>query len=353
MIAFARETLPGRIVFGPDQFLSIDEEAERLGSKRVLLIASGSARQAADRAARLLGARLAGRWAEVRSHVTVDLAERARGECARLGADSIISVGGGASVGVAKAITLRLGLPIIAVPTTYAGSEVTQTWGLTEGSRKSTGRSPAVLPRTVIYDPLLTLGLPAAVSATSGMNAMAHCVEALYAPRANPVTTVLALEGIRALAAGLPRVVADPADLGARCETLYGAYLAGTAMAEAGTGLHHKICHVLGGMYDLPHAELHTVLLPHTVAWIETQQPAALSPVAAALGAESAAGALYDLVVRLGAATSLRQLGIAEEQVTAAAAQLAAPGAGEAADTPTAADIGLVLDRALAGQRPA
>jgi len=189
----------------------------------------------------------------------------------------------------------------------------------------------------VIYDPVLTVGLPAAVTASSGMNAMAHCVEAVYAPGANPVTTLLARDGIKILAACLPALVTDPFDLGTRRDALYAAYLGGTAMAEAGTALHHKICHVLGGMYNLPHADLHAVLLPHTVAFIETHDPAALSPVASALGADSAGGALYDLAARLGVATSLGQLGVSPDQVAAAAAQVAAAGADHAAATPTAA----------------
>jgi maleylacetate reductase len=357
-ISFTRQAMAGRVVFGPGKLDAIDEEAGRLDAKRVLLIAGSSARSSGDRAAALLGHRLAGRWTEVLGHVPMDLAAAARAECSRLGADCLISIGGGSAVGLAKAIALhhdRPGrdIPIIAVPTTYAGSEVTQVWGLTEGSRKTTGRCAAVLPRTVIYDPVLTAALPPGLTAASGINAMAHCVEALYAPGANPVTNLLARDGIRILATCLPALVANPADLGARSDALYAAYLAGTAMAEAGNALHHKFCHVLGGMYNLPHADLHTVLLPHTVAFIETRDPTTLSQVASLLGGDSAAGALYDLVVRLGAATSLRQLGVTPQQVAAAAAPVAAAaGAGQAAYTPTAADAAAILTSALAGQRP-
>ncbi len=352
-LSFARQTMPGRVVFGPDKLDAVEEEISRVGARHVLLIAGGSARPAGDRAAARLGPRLAGRWTEVLGHVPVELAQRARAECSRLGADCLVSIGGGAAVGLAKAIALSRGIPIVAVPTTYAGSEVTQVWGLTEGSRKTTGRSAAVLPRTVIYDPVLTLGLPAGVTASSGMNAMAHCVEAVYAPGANPVTTLLARDSIRTLAASLPALVTDPLDLGARCAALYAAYLAGTAMAEAGTGLHHTICHVLGGMYNLPHADLHAVLLPHTVAFIETRHPAALSGVAGALGGGSAGSALYDLAARLGVAISLRQLGLSPDQLAAAVPQVAAAAADHAAAPPTAADVGAILDHALAGRRPA
>lgn len=339
-------------MFGPGQIRSLAVEADRLGSQRVMLIASGSAQQAADYAARMLGERIAGRWNEVRSHVTTDLAERARAACTHAAADTIIALGGGASVGVAKAVALELGLPIIAVPTTYAGSEVTATWGLTEGSHKATGTSERVIPRTVIYDPLLTLSLPPQVSATSGMNAMAHCVEALYGPGANPAASLLALDGIRKLAASLPRIVAHPADLDARSDALYAAYLAGLATAEAGTGLHHKICHVLGGMYNLPHSDLHAVLLPHTVAFMEPRKPDAMSQVAAALNSNRASAAIYGFLGRVGAPTSLRQLGVSPEQIETALPQLAAHPAIQAVPALTAS-LRRLLGRALNGQRPA
>jgi len=358
MIAFTRETPAGRIVFGPDRIGHIEEEASRLTAKRILLIASGSAAAAADRASALLGARVAGRWAEVRSHVTAELAQRARAECAVLEADLLISVGGGAATGLAKAVALRLGIPILAIPTTYAGSEVTAVWGLTEGSRKTTGKSADVRPKTVIYDPLLTVGLPAAVSVSSGLNAIAHCVEALYASGANPVSTLLALEGIRRMAAGLTGVVAAPAAAGPRADALYAAYLGGSVMAEAGTGLHHKICHVLGGMYGLPHADLHAAVLPHAVAFIESAEPAVLAPVAAALGGGgsgsgpgSAARSLFDLAQRLGAPTSLAALGVTREQILAAAPQVLAGSAGNS-PAPAIGDIVALLENARTGQRP-
>ena len=351
MIAFIRETPAGRIVFGPDRLLVISDEASRLRAGRVLLIGTGSAAAAAGRAAALLGARVVGRWPEVRRHVSSSLAARASAECSRLGADLVVSVGGGAATGLAKAVALRLGLPILAVPTTYAGSEVTTMWGITDGSQKTTGRSEQVLPTTVIYDPLLTLGMPPELTAASGMNAMAHGVEALYASGASPVSTLLALDAIRQLTAALPRAVAVPDDLDARSEALYAAYLAGSAMSEAGTALHHKACHVLGGLYDLPRAQLHAVMLPRTVALIEDRIPAVIFPAAALLGDGAAAGSLFDLAVKLGAPTSLSQLGISLQQASGAAPQILA----EAAQEPcpfASSDIASLLDRAHAGQRP-
>jgi maleylacetate reductase len=349
--AFTRETAAARISFGPDRLLTVGEEARRLGAERALLICTGSAADAAGRAASVLGSLVAGQWPEVRSHVASDLGGRARAECSRLGADLLISIGGGAATGLAKAVALDLGIPILAVPTTYAGSEITTMWGITEGSHKTTGRSARVLPKTVIYDPLLTLGLPAELTAASGMNAIAHCVESLYAPGANPVATLLALEGLRRMAAALPQAVAAPADLDARSEALYAAYLAGLVMSEAGVGLHHKICHVLGGMYDLPHARLHAVMLPQAVAFIEARTPDALAPAAALLGGGPAAAALFDLALKLGAPTALSQLGVSLEAAVAAAPQVVAE-AGLQDRSFTASDMADLLERAHAGQRP-
>jgi len=205
------------------------------------------------------------------------------------------------------------------VPTTYAGSEMTPIWGITEGGVKRTGRDPRVLPRTVIYDPALTLGLPPRIAGPSGINALAHCVEALYAPDASPIITLMAEEGIRALAAGLPAVAHNPGDIDARAQALYGAWLAGTALGAATLGLHHKLCHTLGGSFNLPHAEVHTVILPHAAAYNAAAAPAALARVAQAMGAADAPGAIFDLAVTLGAPTALRDIGMRAEDLDAAA----------------------------------
>lgn len=240
--------------------------------------------------------------------VPVQVAERARDVAS--GADLVLSVGGGSTTGTAKAVALTTGVPIVAVPTTYAGSEVTPVWGVTEGSVKTTGADPRVLPRTVIYDPDLTLTLPAAVSVASGLNAMAHCVEAFWAPRRNPVSSAVAEDGIRHLAAGLPAIVADLADRGARADLLLGAYLAGSAFAGAGSGLHHKICHVLGGAFDLPHAQTHAIVLPHVLAFNAPGDPGAVSRIASALGRPDPIGGLQELAEELGLPAGLREVGL-------------------------------------------
>jgi maleylacetate reductase len=244
-------------------------------------------------------------------HVPVDTARKACDEARRLDADVSVAVGGGSTIGLSKAIALETGLPILAIPTTFAGSEMTPIWGLTEGGAKRTGRDVKVLPRTVIYDPALTLTLPPRVAGPSGMNAIAHCVEALYAENANPVVSLMAEEGIRALAKGLPRVVSNPGEVEAHATALYGAWLAGACLGSVGMALHHKLCHVLGGSFNLPHAETHAVMLPYAVAYNAAAAPEAMQRVERALGdATSAAEGLYALARRLQAPSALKDLGL-------------------------------------------
>ena len=245
-------------------------------------------------------------------HVPLQTAEAARAAAKSLNADCCIAIGGGSTIGLAKAIALDCGLPILAVPTTFSGSEMTPVWGLTEGGIKTTGRDVRVLPKTVIYDPELTLSLPPAAAGTSGINAMAHAVEALYAEDSNPVASLMAEESLRALAASLPKIIAEPANLEARGAALYGAWLAGMLLSLVGVALHHKLCHTLGGSFGLPHAEMHTLMLPHTAAYNAPATPDAMARVARALGAESAPSGLYNLARAVGAKMALSELGMRE-----------------------------------------
>jgi maleylacetate reductase len=245
-------------------------------------------------------------------HVPLQTAEAARAAAKSLNADCCIAIGGGSTIGLAKAIALDCGLPILAVPTTFSGSEMTPVWGLTEGGIKTTGRDVRVLPKTVIYDPELTLSLPPAAAGTSGINAMAHAVEALYAEDSNPVASLMAEESLRALAASLPKIIAEPANLEARGAALYGAWLAGMVLSLVGVALHHKLCHTLGGSFGLPHAEMHTLMLPHTAAYNAPATPDAMARVARALGAESAPSGLYNLARAVGAKMALSELGMRE-----------------------------------------
>jgi len=345
-LRFEHDALPGRVVFGAGRLDEVPAEVERLGARRAVVIAAREEDDVAVRVERGLGDRLAGRVDRVRQHVPEEVAEDARTRAAELGADVLVSVGGGSTTGLAKAVALTSGLPIVAVPTTYAGSEMTPIWGMTAGARKTTGRDLRVLPRVVVYDPELTLTLPPGLSAASGMNAMAHCVEALWVPGADPVTSAIAEEGVRTLAAGLPRVVAAPGVLDARADVLVGAYLAGVSLASAGTGLHHKLAHVLGGTFDLPHADVHSVLLPYTTAFHAPRVPGAVARIARALGTAPADRGLWDLGRAIGAPADLAALGLTPAQAGEAAAIVAAAGAAGRDE------VRELLVRALGGERP-
>ncbi len=345
---FTYEALPGRVVFGVGALDRLGAELDRLGARRVLLLAS---KRLADELAERLGDRHAATFTEIVQHVPVEVAERAGRLARQAHADALVSVGGGSAVGLAKAVALDLALPIVAVPTTYAGSELTTIYGLTQAGRKQTGRDPRVLPKVVLYDPTLTVSLPRQVTGRSGMNALAHCVEACYGPGANPITTLLAEEGIRALAAGLPQAVEQPDDLDGRAQTLRGAWLAGAALAVAGNGIHHQVCHVLGGAFGLDHGGMNAVILPHAVRFVTPAVPVEMARVAAALGAEDAAIGCYRLARRVGAPASLAELGMAEADLDRAAELCA----GHVAERPRPAgieDLRALLGAAHAGQPP-
>ena len=355
MQPFARDTLPGRVVFGAGAArTALAGEVARLGVSRLLLIPSGSELSAARELTAPLADRIVGTFTGVRPHVPVEVADAARKQAAAVGADAVLSLGGGSATGTAKAVALTTGLPVIAVPTTYAGSEVTPVWGLTEGDRKTTGVDARVLPRLVIYDPELTASLPGPVSAASGLNAMAHAVEAFWAPGRNPVSSLTAAEAIRVLAAALPAVLRDGADTGARGDLLYGAYLAGSTFAVTGSGLHHKICHILGGRYDLPHAQTHAIMLPYVLAFNAPGAPDAARQIGRALArgeqeSNAPAAALQRLAGQLGLPRGLREIGLREEQI-AEAARLIEPVV--PADNPVpagAAALQALLRRAWAG----
>lgn len=354
MPRFDYEALPGRVVFGAGTARkALAAEVDRLGATRVLLVATEQEEALARELAAPMGDRVVAVFGGVRPHVPLPVAEAARALAGSVRADALLSVGGGSTTGTAKAIALTTGLPILAVPTTYAGSEVTPVWGLTEAARKTTGVDRRVLPRTVVYDPELTLTLPPELTAASGLNALAHCVEAFWAPGRNPISALAAEEGIRALATGLPAVVNDPDDLGPRSDLLYGAYLAGSAFAVAGSGLHHKICHALGGAYDLPHALTHAIVLPHVLAFNAPAAPDAVRRIGRALGTDDPARQLRALTAELGIPTGLGELGMLAEQIDEAA-ELVQPSV--PADNPRPAgqaELREIIEAAWAGQSPA
>ena len=349
-LRFVHETLPQRVHFAVGAAAdAVAEEVRRLEGSRVMAIATDP-----DRARPVLaGVPVAVLHTDVVRHVPVEVAERARAVAREHDVDVVVSVGGGSTTGLAKAVALTTGLPIVAVPTTYAGSEATDVWGLTENGRKTTGVDRRVLPRAVVYDASLMLGLPVATSVASGLNALAHCVDAMWGPRADPIDQALALEGIRALNAGLPRIVTDPMELGGREQTLYGAYLSAVAFASAGSGLHHKICHVLGGMFDLPHAETHAVVLPYVLALNAPAVPDLDARIAGAFGSHTALAGLERLREEVDGPRSLRDLGLDEADLLTAVGPIleAAPPSNPV--PVTAPDIEALLHAAYEGSDPA
>lgn len=319
MQRFTVTTAPSRVVFGPGTRAQVAEEVERLGRSRILVVSTpgqaGLAGEIADR----LGARAAGCFPQARLHTPVAVSEEATGLARHLRADGLVAVGGGSAIGLSKAVALRTGLDQVVIPTTYAGSEMTALIGQTESGLKTTRTTAAVLPESVIYDVELTLGLPPDISVSSGFNAMAHAVEAFYAEGANPIHSLLAEEAIRALAASLPRIVADPHDREARSRALYGAWIAASCLAAVGVALHHKLCHVIGGAFGLSHAQTHAVILPYAMAYNADCAAEAMHRVARSLGADDAVGGMRSLARRLGAPAALRDLGMPEDGIAKAA----------------------------------
>jgi maleylacetate reductase len=358
MEPFVHTSHPSRVVFGVGAITKVAEEVRALGISRVFLIADSAASDFAEQITWDLGPLLAGRWDEVVQHVPLELAARARSAFDLCGADGVVCVGGGSSTGLAKAIALTHSFPILAVPTTYAGSEMTTIYGLTGGAHKQTGKNPIVLPRTVIYDPALTVGLPASVTGPSAFNAIAHDVEALYGPGNNPVVTTLALESIRSIARSLKAAIDDPNDLDARSDVMYGAHLAGVALGATGTALHHKACHVLGGMFNLVHGDMNSVVLPHAVAYNYPHVTALMNRVRDALGATpdvSAATALFDLAHSIGAPSALSQIGMKFEDIQSAVPNVVADVNGAVGANPCVVDeagVRKMLTDAFNGTRP-
>ncbi|MGW1561131.1 maleylacetate reductase [Streptomyces sp. NPDC002144] len=351
--AFAYQALPMRVVMGIDALDRLADEIDHAGLERVMVLCSPGRRELAETVAALLGSRAVALHPHARMHVPTESAAEAQRRAKEVNADGCVAVGGGSAIGLGKIVALKYGLPVIAVPTTYSGSEMTPVWGLTENGVKRTGRDPRVLPVSVLYDPALTLALPTAVSATSGMNAIAHAVEALYAPDASPVIDLMAEEGVRALAAALPDVVADGTDLDARARAQYGAWLCGACLGATTMSLHHKLCHALGGTLDLPHAPTHTVVLPHALAYNQEAAPKAVTALGRALGTTAdPATHLWDLTGRLGAPRSLRELGMAEADIDRIVqAALSNPYTNPRAVT--AEGLGRLLHAAWSGRPPA
>lgn len=349
--AFLYQAAPVRVRFGSGAIAFARDEIKAIGGSRALVLATPFQMKDATDLADGLGSAAAGVFAEARMHTPLDVTDKAMQAYAESGADCLLSFGGGSTIGLGKAIAWRNDAPHLVIATTYAGSEVTDILGETENGTKTTRRDPRIRPEAVIYDPDLTLGLPVPMSVTSGMNAMAHAIEGLYAPDANPVTSLMAAEGIAALHRALPAIRRNPQDAGARAEALYGSWLCGTVLGSVAMSLHHKLCHTLGGAFDLPHAETHAILLPHTVAFNATAAADALRPVATLFGDEIGAG-LHDFAASLGAPMALADFGVTEADL-AKVAEMAVKNPYANPREVTREGILALLRGALSGRKPA
>jgi maleylacetate reductase len=316
---FIYQALPAHVTFGSGTVAALADALAAVGGKRALLLSTPQQAEMATRATSAAAGLIVGLFDGATMHTPTEVTEKALAVVRDTGADCVIAVGGGSTIGLGKAIALHTDLPQVAIPTTYAGSEMTPILGQTENGRKTTQRTPKVLPEAVIYDVDLTLGLPVGISGTSGLNAIAHAVEGLYARDTNPIMQMLAEEGARSLARALPAIIADPRNVEARSDALYGAWLCGTVLGSVGMALHHKLCHTLGGMFDLPHAETHAIILPHAIAYNAAAVPDAMAALRRALDTNDPPGAMFDLARVVGAPASLEAIGMPADGIDRAA----------------------------------
>ncbi|ALZ99869.1 maleylacetate reductase [Corynebacterium glutamicum] len=351
-LQFDHETLGQRVLFGSGEAAqNLAAEISRLDAKNVMVVAGDFELPMARQVAAGIDVKV---WhSNVVMHVPIETAEEARRVAKENDIDVVVCVGGGSTTGLAKAIAMTTALPIIAVPTTYAGSEATNVWGLTEAARKTTGVDNKVLPVTVIYDSALTMSLPVEMSVASGLNSLAHCIDSLWGPKADPINAAMAAEGIRALSAGLLKIVADAQDVDGRDEALYGAYLAAVSFASAGSGLHHKICHVLGGTFNLPHAQTHATVLPYVLAFNAPYAPQAEQRAAAAFGSATALEGLQQLRAQVGAPQRLSDYGFTAAGIPEAVEIILEKVPANNPRTVTEENLTALLTAALNGDDPA
>jgi maleylacetate reductase len=349
--SFTYAPLPSHVIFGPGSFDRIGEEVLRLGRDRVLILASPRLADQVARARELLGARAVGEFDGAVEHTPVQVSEQALATLRAVDADCVLAIGGGSVTGLAKALAGRADIDQIIIPTTYAGSEVTPVLGETENGVKTTRSSPNLLPESVIYDVALSIDLPADLAVESAVNAMAHAVEAFYSPDANPVIDALGARALGALRTGVQAIADRTRTVDSASELLLGAWLAGTCLGAVRMGLHHKLCHTLGGSFHLPHAPTHTVLLPHALAYNAGYAPGAVRQIARALDTDDPPGAIFDLVRSAGGPTALRELGLLEADLD----RVAEIAVANPYPNPRPLDRGGIrelLDRAWRGQRP-
>ena len=335
------------VIFGTGSLSRLGEAIERFGWQRLLLCSSASLRQDGTIATieRALGKRLVAVFDRTQSHVPQSQVAEAVEVAEQGEVDAIIGLGGGSSLGIAKAVSFALEerrrnrsarlsspviqplVPVVAIPTTYAGSEMTPLNGVTRQvdgvARKLTISDVRIVPKLVIYDPRLTLSLPPSLTASTGINALAHCMEALYSITRNPLSTAAAVSGVRAIMRARPRCYAAPGDLEARTEMLTGAFLAGSALAHVTMALHHGLCHVLGGTAGVPHGVANSIILPHAISFNLDAIAPLLAPAAEAMGialagrsdedaVKEAAQRISDLVESMHLPQRLRDAGVRE-----------------------------------------
>jgi len=320
-LEFNYRSSPAEIIFSADAVSALPAVANGLGCNRLLVLATEHQKNVAEEVAQSLESLSVGVYAKAVMHTPVDVTTHAMEAVCEHQADGLLAIGGGSTIGLGKAIAYRTDLPQIVIPTTYAGSEVTPILGQTENGTKLTLRSPKVLPEVVIYDAQMTYSLPISMSITSGINAIAHAIEALYAKDKNPISTMMALEGATALVEALPLIANDQYNCAAREKALYGSWLCGTVLGSVGMALHHKLCHTLGGLFNLPHAETHAVVLPHAVAYNTRENAELLKPIQNVLHIGELGAGLFRFAKDLGAPTSLRELGMPEGGIGSATKQ--------------------------------
>jgi maleylacetate reductase len=340
-----------RVVFGEGSIDRLALDIGEAGYCSVFIVTTRGRAKLAEKITAPLGNSLAGVFSDAVEHTLVETTNRAEAEIKRAEADAIVAIGGGSAIGLGKALVLRTGLPLVAVPTTYSGSEMTSIYGETDATGKKTGKDARVAPKLIIYDPNLTLDLPADVSAASGVNALAHSIESLYAPNATTASDERAEQSIRLLASSLPRIVVNPSNSAARNDALQGAQLAGEALSATAMGLHHRICHVLGGSFRMPHAKTHAVILRYVVAYNFDSSRQAMTRIARAMGCRNAIAGIEDLCGKLPIPRNLAEIGLHEDQVDAAAAEIAA-GSYPNPRPVTANSVAALLQAAWQGSSP-
>lgn len=316
---FVYNANPSRVIFGAGSRARIGEELERLGIERAIVISTADQSAQAAQIAKAIGGRAAIMYPGAVQHTPVEVTESALMAVSSVRADGCLAIGGGSTTGLAKAIAYRTDLPQLVVPTTFAGSEMTPILGQTQAGRKTTLTSPSVLPETVIYDPELTLTMPSFISGPSGMNAIAHAVEALYAKDRNPIISMMAEASIQALGQALPVLMQEPANVEAHSQALYGAWLAGVCLGAVGMAIHHKICHTLGGTFDLNHADIHALMIPYTSAYNREAAPQAMAAIARALGTADGPNGIYQLTQLAASKRSLAEMGLNQADLDMAA----------------------------------